>query len=83
MPIGLVFHSDTPYTPGLKPMAERNSGVPEEKRIEFRIGINLGDIILPFHGTLLKPIVGNRSLGPDVLRHIWGHCRWLNIPSAP
>ena len=26
-------------------MAERNSGVPEEKRIEFRIGINLGDII--------------------------------------
>src|SRR5437763_14075598 len=27
-------------------MAERNAGVPEEKRIEFRIGLNLGDIIL-------------------------------------
>ena len=27
-------------------MAERNTGVPEERRIEFRIGINLGDIIL-------------------------------------
>jgi adenylate cyclase len=27
-------------------MAERSTGVPEEKRIEFRIGINLGDIIL-------------------------------------
>src|SRR6516165_5541955 len=27
-------------------MAERNVAVPEEKRIEFRIGINLGDIIL-------------------------------------
>ena len=26
-------------------MAERNAGVPEERRIEFRIGINLGDII--------------------------------------
>ena len=26
-------------------MAERNAEVPEEKRIEFRIGINLGDII--------------------------------------
>ena len=27
-------------------MAERNMDVPEEKRIEFRIGINLGDIII-------------------------------------
>jgi adenylate cyclase len=27
-------------------MTERNAEVPEEKRIEFRIGINLGDIIL-------------------------------------
>ena len=27
-------------------MAERNADVPEEKRIEFRIGINVGDIII-------------------------------------
>jgi TolB-like protein/class 3 adenylate cyclase/Tfp pilus assembly protein PilF len=26
-------------------MAERNAGVPQNKRIEFRVGINLGDII--------------------------------------
>jgi adenylate cyclase len=26
-------------------MAERNPEVPEERRIEFRIGINLGDVI--------------------------------------
>jgi adenylate cyclase len=26
-------------------MAERNAGVPQERRIEFRIGINVGDII--------------------------------------
>src|SRR6266566_7709938 len=26
-------------------MAERNTGKPEERRIQFRIGINLGDII--------------------------------------
>jgi adenylate cyclase len=26
-------------------MAERNAGVPQDKRIEFRSGINLGDII--------------------------------------
>jgi adenylate cyclase len=27
-------------------MALRNDGVPKERRIEFRIGINLGDIII-------------------------------------
>jgi adenylate cyclase len=27
-------------------MAKRNAGVPDEKRIEFRIGINVGDIII-------------------------------------
>jgi adenylate cyclase len=27
-------------------MAERNASIPEERRIEFRIGINVGDIIL-------------------------------------
>jgi class 3 adenylate cyclase len=27
-------------------MAERNTNVPEEKRIEFRIGVNLGDVII-------------------------------------
>src|ERR1700724_3839921 len=26
-------------------MAERNAGVPQNRRIEFRVGINLGDII--------------------------------------
>jgi adenylate cyclase len=32
-------------------MAERNAEVPEEKRIEFRIGINVGDIIID-HGDI-------------------------------
>src|SRR5438552_2397618 len=27
-------------------MAERNAGVPQNRRIEFRVGINLGDIII-------------------------------------
>jgi TolB-like protein/Tfp pilus assembly protein PilF len=30
-------------------MAERNAGTPPEKRIEFRIGINLGDVIAEEH----------------------------------
>jgi TolB-like protein len=32
-------------------MAERNAEVPQEKRIEFRIGINVGDIIID-HGDI-------------------------------
>src|SRR5262249_53200754 len=32
-------------------MAERNANVPEEKRIEFRIGINVGDVMLD-HGDI-------------------------------
>src|SRR6266436_3981021 len=30
-------------------MAERNTGVPAERRIEYRIGLNLGDIIIDEH----------------------------------
>src|ERR1700746_3038206 len=30
-------------------MAERNAGTPPEKRIEFRVGINLGDVIAEQH----------------------------------
>src|ERR1700730_1724524 len=30
-------------------MAERNADVPTERRIEFRIGINLGDVIVEEH----------------------------------
>jgi len=27
-------------------MAERNTGIPEDDRIEFRIGINVGDVVV-------------------------------------
>src|SRR5215472_2670152 len=30
-------------------MAERNAGTPTEKRIEFRVGVNLGDVIVEEH----------------------------------
>src|ERR1700760_3702549 len=30
-------------------MADRNAGTPPEKRIEFRVGINLGDVIVETH----------------------------------
>jgi adenylate cyclase len=34
-------------------MAERNAGVPREKRIEFRIGLHLGDIVEEADGDLM------------------------------
>ena len=34
-------------------MAERNSGVPEESRIEFRIGVHLGDVVEEEDGDLM------------------------------
>src|SRR4051794_27729277 len=34
-------------------MVERNAGLPEDKRIEFRIGIHLGDIVQEQDGDLM------------------------------
>src|SRR4029453_2881103 len=34
-------------------MVERNSGVPEDRRIEFRIGIHLGDVVQEIDGDLM------------------------------
>jgi len=34
-------------------MVERNSGVPEERRIEFRIGVHLGDVVEEDDGDLM------------------------------
>ncbi|RWQ18511.1 adenylate/guanylate cyclase domain-containing protein, partial [Mesorhizobium sp.] len=34
-------------------MVERNAGVPQERRIEFRIGIHLGDVVEESDGDLM------------------------------
>ena len=34
-------------------MVERNAGVPEESRIEFRIGVHLGDVVEEDDGDLM------------------------------
>src|SRR5436190_23498363 len=34
-------------------MVERNAGVPEDRRIEFRIGIHLGDVVEEADGDLM------------------------------
>jgi hypothetical protein len=47
-------------------MAARNAGVPAERRIDFRIGVNLGDIMIDendIFGDGVKPRGAPRSLG--------------------
>ena len=47
-------------------MAARNAGVPAERRIDFRIGVNLGDIMIDendIFGDRVKPRGAPRSLG--------------------
>ena len=34
-------------------MVERNAGVPPERRIEFRVGIHLGDVVEESDGDLM------------------------------
>ena len=34
-------------------MAERNAGLPLEKRIEYRVGIHLGDVVEESDGDLM------------------------------
>ena len=34
-------------------MVERNAGLPPEKRIEFRVGIHLGDVVEEADGDLM------------------------------
>jgi adenylate cyclase len=36
-----------------KAMVERNAGVPEDRRIEFRVGIQIGDVVEESDGDLM------------------------------
>ena len=38
-------------------MAERNAGLPDERRIEFRIGVHLGDVVEEADGDLMGDAV--------------------------
>jgi adenylate cyclase len=44
-------------------MVERNAGVPEDRRIEFRIGIHVGDVVEEIDGDLMGDVVmGGRRI---------------------
>ncbi len=51
-------------------MAERNAGVPEDRRIAFRIGVHLGDVVEEGDGDLIgdgvKSPRGSRASPPPV-----------------
>jgi hypothetical protein len=50
-------------------LAERNAGLPPEKRIEYRVGIHLGDVVEEADGDLM----GDGSISP----HSWEGSRSL------
>src|SRR6201998_773294 len=75
-------------------MVERNAGLPLEKRIEFRVGIHLGDVVEEADGDLMgdgvniaarlegiaKP--GAICLSEDAYRQVSGSSTWRSPTSA-
>ena len=75
-------------------MVERNAGVPDDRRIEFRIGIHLGDVVEESDGDLMgdgvniaarlegiaKP--GAICLSEDAYRQVKGGSIWRSAISA-
>jgi adenylate cyclase len=52
-------------------MVERNAGLPPERRIDFRVGIHLGDVVEESDGDLMGPLrrcVRRNGLQPHVVR---------------
>jgi class 3 adenylate cyclase len=45
-------------------MVERNAGLPPERRIEFRVGIHLGDVVEESDGDLMGDGVSQGSFAP-------------------
>ena len=49
-------------------MIERNAGVPEDRRIEFRVGIHVGDVVEESDGDLMGD-------GVNIAARLGGHRR--------
>ena len=76
-------------------MVERNAGVPEDRRIEFRIGIHLGDVVEEADGDLMgdgvniaarlegiaKP--GGICLSEDAYRQVKAGSIWRSVDLGP
>jgi adenylate cyclase len=55
-------------------MVERNAGLPPERRIEFRVGIHLGDVVEEADGDLMGD-------GVNIAARLESHA-CLNLPSS-
>jgi adenylate cyclase len=53
-------------------LSERNAGIPPEKRIEFRIGINLGDVIVEEHDIFGDGV--NVAARLEIIAELGGIC---------
>ncbi len=60
-------------------LAERNAGLPPERRIEFRVGIHLGDVVEESDGDLMGEALGAR----DAAGERSGPRGCLAVPSTP
>jgi adenylate cyclase len=56
-------------------MIERNAGLPPERRIEYRVGIHLGDVVEENDGDLMGDGVGEAAAaaGTETLSHLLLH----------
>src|SRR2546426_512859 len=59
-------------------MAERNSDIPDDRRIEFRIGINVGDIILDEGDIYGDGVNFADGIVEDIITGL-SHMRWLFV----
>ena len=52
-------------------LAERNAGLPQDRRIEFRVGIHLGDVVEESDGDLMAgyPIPGRLNASASNIQH--------------
>ena len=57
-------------------MSERNAGLPPDRRIEFRVGIHLGDVVEESHD-----LAGAMCCSPQVTR--WRAPRPLRLAASP
>ena len=74
-------------------MVERNAGLPPERRIEFRVGIHLGDVVDEADGDLmgdgvniaarLEEIAGAICLSEDAYRQVSGRLDMAVVDLGP
>jgi adenylate cyclase len=63
-------------------MRERNAGVPEDRRIEFRIGVNVGDVIVEDKAfDVLERLLPNAN--PDTKAWARNDSDFVPLPSHP